>query len=508
MLRLSSLKAAALALLSGAVSAILFFRADLFLIGVCLLKGVWSALPIVSVVFAAIWLYAICSESGAMRAIGEMARRFTGDELLRILLISCVISSFLQGITGYGVPIAVCAPLLLAIGVQPFWAVVLPPLGHAWGNTFGTLAMAWDTLISEAGISGSDEILRTAFCACVMIWLWNFLAMALICLFYGGRRALRHGLLAISVLSLVQGGGELLLASIDTTLACFLPSVLSLLLIVLLNRLPLYAGEWSVGNSPVISRQADVSRTGQAGTPDYGVSLFPYLFLTAVAVLVLLISPVKAYLSAFRIGIRVPGTATGYGYLSPGSDSYAPVSPLTHAAAFLLLTGLASLAFFSSRGLLGPGSLRKAGKLTVRKALPVSVSVILLLTLSKIMSDSGMAYVLAGGLATAFGRFYTPAAPAVGLVGSMLTGSNTASNILFTKIQTLCAQITGLDPVPILAAQTAGGAIGCAVSPTNLMLGASMVSASGQEGALLRKLLPPAIAGTLLTGILCILFSL
>ena len=218
MLRLSSLKAAALALLSGAVSAILFFRADLFLIGVCLLKGVWSALPIVSVVFAAIWLYAICSESGAMRAIGEMARRFTGDELLRILLISCVISSFLQGITGYGVPIAVCAPLLLAIGVQPFWAVVLPPLGHAWGNTFGTLAMAWDTLISEAGISGSDEILRTAFCACVMIWLWNFLAMALICLFCGGRRALRHGLLAISVLSLVQGGGELLLASIDTTL--------------------------------------------------------------------------------------------------------------------------------------------------------------------------------------------------------------------------------------------------------------------------------------------------
>ena len=63
-----------------------------------------------------------------------------------VLLICWLFSSFLQGITGFGVPVAVCAPILIALGVQPLWSVIITLLGHAWANTYGTFALAWDAL--------------------------------------------------------------------------------------------------------------------------------------------------------------------------------------------------------------------------------------------------------------------------------------------------------------------------------------------------------------------------
>ena len=91
-------------------------------------------------------------------------RKLLPNELLLVLALGWILESFLQGITGFGVPVAVGAPLLIGIGVKPMWAVIIPLLGQSWGNTFGTLAAAWDALVMSAGISsGSKEYLITAF---------------------------------------------------------------------------------------------------------------------------------------------------------------------------------------------------------------------------------------------------------------------------------------------------------------------------------------------------------
>ena len=71
--------------------------------------------------------------------------------MLLVLAMGWIFESFLQGITGFGVPVAVGAPLLIGIGVQPMWAVIIPLFGQAWGNTFGTLGAAWDSLAGETG---------------------------------------------------------------------------------------------------------------------------------------------------------------------------------------------------------------------------------------------------------------------------------------------------------------------------------------------------------------------
>ena len=97
--------------------------------------------------------------------------------------------------------------------------------------------------------AGSEEYLRMAFWACVFLWLWNLVIGLTICWFYGKGRALKKGLPAVLLLSLVQGGGELLMTRVSTTLACFLPACVSLILVVVLGRTRSYREKWQLEDS-------------------------------------------------------------------------------------------------------------------------------------------------------------------------------------------------------------------------------------------------------------------
>lgn len=79
----------------------------------------------------AILLYQTGSKAGAFTVIRNMQQRMLPNELLMLLAMGWILESFLKGITGFGVPVAVGALLLLAVGVDPVYAVVIPLLGQA-----------------------------------------------------------------------------------------------------------------------------------------------------------------------------------------------------------------------------------------------------------------------------------------------------------------------------------------------------------------------------------------
>ena len=135
-------EAAAVGLLITAVTGVAFYQADLKLLAVESAKGIWSALTILIIVWTAILMYQVGDEAKAFLVIRNGMRKLLPNELLLVIAMGWIFESFLQGITGFGVPVAVGAPLLIGIGVKPLWAVIIPLLGQAWGNTFGTLAAA------------------------------------------------------------------------------------------------------------------------------------------------------------------------------------------------------------------------------------------------------------------------------------------------------------------------------------------------------------------------------
>jgi lactate permease len=70
------------------------------------------------------------------------------------LIIGWVFASFLQGVGGFGVPVAVIAPLLVGLGFAPMQAVIIPSLGHGWAVTFGSLGSSFQALIASSGLPG------------------------------------------------------------------------------------------------------------------------------------------------------------------------------------------------------------------------------------------------------------------------------------------------------------------------------------------------------------------
>ncbi len=497
-------EAAPAGLFTAALVAALAFRAPASLLAVESVKGIWSALVVLIVIWPAILLYEVSSEADAFSVIRAGVRRLLPNELLRILGIGLCFVGFLIGITGFGVPVAVGAPLLVGIGMHPLYAVVVSLIGEAWGSTFGTLAVAWDAMRLAAGLDADPALLReTALWAGALIWVWNLIVGLAMCWLYGRGKGLKKGLPAVAVISLVQGGGQLLFGQINQTIACFLPTCLSLLAVVLLGKCPLYREEWRLEDSPIMDRTRDA---GRQESRDNGMSFvqafLPYLVLTAITLFVLLIPPVKAFLGSWKLGFALPETVTGYGYVNAASEKYSPISPLTHAGLFLLISSLTGLRYYRRKGWLAKEKTRAVLLRSVSKTVPSGFSVVGFLIMSRIMSGSGQTAVLAAGMAAALGGFYAALAPLVGLIGAFMTSSNMASNILFSEFQLTTARLLGVSVPAILGAQTAGGAIGTATCPGNIILGCTTTDIGGSEGDVLKKTLPLSLAAAALLGLI------
>lgn len=503
-MQVGAVKAAPAGLFIASVSAVFIYRASLAHVFMEVLKGVWSALPILIVVWTAILLYEVENEAGAFFVFRKSMEKVTKNELLQIMLLAWVFTSFLQGITGFGVPVAVGAPLLIGIGMKPFWAVVIPLLAHTWGNTYGTLGAAWDSLMIQADMVENAAMTgETAFWATLFLWIWNFMSGMMLCFFYGKGKAVKKGLPAVLVISGIHGGGQMLMSRFHMTLACFVPTVAALGAVIALGRSPWYRDLWRVEESPVMERKKGV-RMEEERPENMSVfqAFLPYIVLTALTLFVLLIKPVKEFLGKLRLGFPFPGMVTGYGFEDAAVDMFSPLAIFTHAGMFLLLSAVFGFCYFYNKNWLNKESAGMIGCRTVKKTIPSSISVICFIAMSKVMSGTGQTTVMAQGIAKALGRSYAALSPMVGLLGAFMTSSNMASNILFGSFQLTTAQVLGLNPASILGAQTAGGAIGAAICPGNIVLGCTAAGIMGQEGKVLKKVLPVTLSAAAVVGIM------
>lgn len=493
-------KAAPIGILIAFISSVTVFKAGLPLICYESIKGVWSALSVLIVVWPAILLYELVNEANAFQVFKSGFQKFSPNELIQILLIARIFASFLQGITGFGVPVAVAAPLLTGIGVQPLWAVLFSLLGHAWGNTFGTLAVAWDALVLQTGlVQGTGEYVRTILWATAFLWCWNLVTGIAICWFYGKTEGVKNGLPAVLILSLIQGGGEMAVGLFNPTLACFLPCCISLGAGLLLGKTRRYSTPWRIENSPVMAAREE-KESGEAGVMTMHQAFSPYYVLTLITLFVLLVPPVKSLLGSFKIGFSFPETSTGYGFVVAASESYSPIAPFTHAGFFLLLSALFAGAYFGKNGWITAEGKRRALARSSKKTIPSGTAVICFLIMSKIMSGTAQTQVLAEGISRVLGNGYVILSPVVGMLGSFMTSSNMSSNILFSEFQLTTAKLLSLNIPAILGAQTAGGAVGSTMCPGNIVLGATTAGIPGREGEILRQVIPISVCAALCIG--------
>lgn len=155
-LRWRAPEAGPMAMFTAAIVAVLAFQTPWETLAVASAKGVWDAVFILYVIWPALLLYQITKQAGAYDALRQGIAKFSRNDLFIILALAWVFASFLQGIAGFGAPVAVVVPLLIAVGVKPIQAVAMGVLAHAWARFFGTLGVGWLALLRVSDIETSS----------------------------------------------------------------------------------------------------------------------------------------------------------------------------------------------------------------------------------------------------------------------------------------------------------------------------------------------------------------
>ncbi|RME05435.1 MAG: L-lactate permease [Anaerolineae bacterium] len=473
-------RAGAAGYLAALAIAVARFGAGAQLLAVAHVKALLLTFDVLFVIWMAFLLFRVADEAGAITLIGQALPHLTADKGMLALMIGWAFASFLQGVGGFGVPVAVIAPLMVGLEFTPLSAVVIPSIGHSWAVTFGSLGSSFNAMMAATGL---DWPVLAPYSA-LFLGLSGLAVGLMVAHAAAGFAAVRRLIWPILILGVVMGGVLYLAASLGLwNIASFLGGLAGLLVSYPLARR--YRGEQRDG-AQVDGRRLLVALSG-------------YAVLVMLILLIQLTPAVRAALGVVRINLEFPAVQTARGYATPaGSGRVIPL--FRHAGAILLYASLVAYFIYARAGWYRPGAARRILEGTVRRVMSSSVGIASMVAMAVVMQHAGMTETLARGLAEGVGAAFPLVAPWIGALGAFMTGSNTNSNVVFSMLQLRTAELLGYSIAIIMAAQNAGAALGSVVAPTKIVVGASTGGMAGREGDVMRQML-------VYTGLLVLLVS-
>ncbi|GAA1699788.1 L-lactate permease [Microcella alkalica] len=459
------------------------------LVGVTAEAG-FIALTILGIIGPALGIHLLQRATGAAARLRLALAVLHPDPRLGALLVAWFFALFLEGAAGFGTPIALAAPFLVAAGMSPVAAVAAALVGHAAGVSFGavgTPVLAQATIASSLFAEATPAALAQAVTPYHFAFGWILLVALLLIIgrSYGDLR----GLIGWGALAWVTFFVPY--ALISWFIGPELPSLGGALVGALVFSAVLaWRRECAAVRAGAHHPHPDAS---EAALPEISIlrAAAPYLVLVAVVLVTRLIPPVKAVLQSLVIAWELPG-----GFLGSVQPLYHPTTLLTVA--------------FITGAVLQRASWRRVRIAIVTATMqlgPVLLALLGMILIARTMSASGMTADLALAAAST-GLLWPLIAPAVGVFGSFITGSATASNLLFTDLQLSTAQRLGASELPLLGAQGYGAAIGNLIAPGNIVAAAATVNLTGREGDVLRRTLPWVLLCTALGGGLALILTL
>lgn len=461
--------------------SLFFFGATPELLAYAQLEAVLLTTHVLYIIWMALVLYNVVNEAGAIAVIGQGIARLTSDRVMQLLILAWAFSSFLQGVAGFGVPIAVIAPLLIGIGFDPVVAVAAVAIGHSWSVTFGGIASSFQALIAVTGLEGralapwSAAFLGLAAFGCGLGAVHTF----------DGWRAVRRGAAAILLMGSAMAGTQYLLATNGLwNLAGFVAGLVGVL----------------VGAGLARFYRKGKKKTETVDKMGLGLALSAYLVLIVIVSAAELWPWLHDTLREVQVSVTFPELTTLHGWTTPaGAGKAIPI--FGHAGALLLYSSVIAYAIYRARGRYAPGAMRRILTKTVRSAIPSSIGIASMVGMAVMMAHAGMTYRLAQGLSEAVGAAFPLVSPLIGTLGAFMTGSNTNSNVIFAPLQQRTAELIGISVWVILGAQTTGGALGSMLAPAKVIVGCSTAGLADQEGRVMRKTVGYGLAIAVAVGL-------
>jgi lactate permease len=472
------------------------------------LGAVTGFFPIGWIVLNVIFLYRLTVEKGVFETLQTTIGSVTTDRRLQLLLIAFSFGAFFEGASGFGTPVAVTGAILIGLGFSPLAASGLSLIANTAPVAYGALGTP---IAGLASVTGLDPYVLGAmvgrqlpfFSLIVPFWLiWAFAGWRgmlqiwpaiLVC---GVSFAVPQFLISNYVNPwIVDIGASLIsMAALVGFLEIWQPKVLW-------TSPALRSHDASAADAP-----AAIAEMKKPSTAQVWASLTPWIIVCVVLLLwgtgwfKALVNPYATW------NYPVPGLHNAIAKVPPVVATPAPEGAV-FSFTWLSYTGSGMLIAAIISGLLmgfSPARLVVAYGRTIRICAYSLITICAMLAigtltrLSGIDATLGLAFAGAGVLYPFFGTL-------LGWLGVALTGSDTASNILFGNLQKITSEQLGLSPILMSAANSSGGVMGKMIDAQSIVVASTATNWFGHEGTILRFVFWHSIALACLVGILVML---
>jgi len=487
-------------------------------------------LPIGWIILNIIFLYRLTVENGSFGVLQKSVAGITSDRRLQLLLIAFCFGAFFEGAAGFGAPVAVTGAILIGLGFSPLAASGLALIANTAPVAYGALGTP---VITLAKVTGLDEMMLSAmvgrqlpfFSLLVPFWLiWAF----------AGWKGMKEIWPAILVAGISFAVPQYLVSNYHgPMLVDVVASLVSMASLVLFLKVWQPATVWT--STRLKKRNDDSVAELPTATPlaanDAGISVrrawMPWIVLT-VFVFVWGLPQFKKAVDVRPVfdaqGVQVmdekgvpktqPNTITTpsfkFDLIHNQIEKVPPVvaepkkEPAVYNLNWVTATGSGILFAAVVAGLLmgySPLQLARHYARTfwlVRYSLITITAMLALGFLTRyagLDATLGLAFAHSGVLYPFFGTM-------LGWLGVALTGSDTASNVLFGGLQRVTSEQLGLSPVLMAAANSSGGVMGKMIDAQSIVVASTATGWYGHEGEILRYVFFHSLALAALVGVL------
>ncbi|MST93814.1 MAG: L-lactate permease [Pedosphaera sp.] len=471
----------------------------------------YGLFPIGWIVLNVMFLYQLTVRGGRFSVLRDSLAHVAPDPRVQLILIAFSFGAFIEGVAGFGAPVAITGAILIQLGFTPLHASGLALIANTAPVAFGSLGIPITTLEQVTGLDAlkvSAMVGRQLPLFSLIIPFWVVGAMT------GWRgmigvwpAALTAGLaFAVPQFLVSNYHGPWLVDTISGS--CSIAAT------VLLLRFWKPKDKWSLpgdrpdirGETPAAPKSDPVPTTRHARGKVFGAWL-PWIILSAF-ILVWGTPQFKSRADGWFAG-KVTFTA-----LHQQVQRVPPVAPpeAKPEAAVLKLNVLSATGtgiFLAAvvAGMVMGFSPREMFGVYARTLWQVRFSLLTIaamLALGNVTKYSGADATL--GLALAHtGTWYPFFGTLLGWLGVALTGSDTASNVLFGSLQKITAEQTGISPILMGAANSSGGVMGKMVDAQSIVVASTATNYYGQEHRILRFVFVHSLVLAVLVGILVLL---
>jgi lactate permease len=469
--------------------------------------GAFGLFPIGWLILNTIFVYQLTVQKGLFAVLRDSLAKVAPDPRIQLILIAFAFGSFLEGMAGFGAPVAITAAILIQLGFKPLHASGLALVANTAPVAFGGLGIPLTTLEQVTGL----DVRALSATVGAQLFCFSLLIPSLISVLFAGWRGLRGIWPAALVAGVAYAVPQLLISTYHGPwLTAPVAALSSIIALVLLLRVWRPRELWAFQKNGELGVTTE-ARIDEAFSHDSRKKIIEAWTPWAIVTLVIFIWGVPQFQDLLD---RFASAKIPMPYLHHLVQRVPPVvvagtGPESAFFKFNFLSTTGTGIFFSALviGFLIGFSARDLVRIYLETIWRIRLSlltIVLMLALGNITRYSGSDGTL--GLALAHtGSFYPFFGTFLGWIGAAVTGSDTSSNVLFGSLQKITAQQVGISPMLMCSTNTSGGVLGKMISSQSIVVASTATNWYGHEGRILRYVFIPSIALTVLMGLLAYL---